>query len=70
MLTLKMLMRWSFSKLGWKSIPCITVTSEFEHAYGSIQANQTKLSGNERLGAYLNRPTALLQRQASSLGAS
>src|SRR5580692_4901221 len=39
-------------KLGWTMIPTISVTSEFLHAYGSVQANQEKLTGNDLIGVY------------------
>jgi hypothetical protein len=50
-------------RLGWKHVPAITITSEFEHAYGSIQLNQMKLSGNDILGVYLSNPNALIGSQ-------
>lgn len=54
-------------KKGQKHIPAITVSSEFQHAYGSIQLNQMKLSGNDLLCVYLSNPNALLANQRSNI---
>lgn len=50
-------------KLGWKAIPVIKVSSEFEHVYGSIQSAAERINGNDLLGIYLRNKNALLSDQ-------
>lgn len=52
---------------GWKRIPCITVTNGHDHAYGSVQLTQQKLSGNDLLGVYLVEPKALIGSQRAKI---
>ena len=54
--------------LGWHAIPAIYTSSEFLHAYGSLQANQERLNGNDLIGVYLVNPKALIYRQLHKIG--
>lgn len=46
-------------ELGWTEIPVIVVDGNQDDIYADVNATASKMSGNDALWIYLNKPTAL-----------
>lgn len=57
----------SAKALGWTTIPAIVVSGARDEVYAAVNANSSKLNGNDALGVWLSNPAAVTARTASEM---